>query len=218
MGTEKNLMVHYPKSHNRKSSRPVITESDREISRRFGKDYFDGARSFGYGGYFYDPKFWTETVATISSHYALNGEAKILDVGCAKGFMLRDFKKLLPECTVAGIDISEYAIENAHPEVKEFLVRGNATELPFNDESFDLVLSINTIHNLDLKDCTKALAEIERVTKANSFIVVDGWKTQIERNSLESWVVSARTILSAHDWLLVFQESGYTGDYAFWTP
>jgi len=217
VGMEIDLMRHYPKTAGRLDKRLFITDKDREISRLFGEDYFDGQRKHGYGGFQYHPKFWSETVKDFANHYSLKPDACILDVGCAKGFMLKDFKKLLPNSTLLGVDISEYAIRNSDPEVAESLILGNAVDLPFQDESFDLVISINTIHNLERADCIKALTEVQRVSRGNSFVMVDGWRTESEREALESWVLTARTLLSANQWIELFQEAKYLGDYAFWT-
>jgi SAM-dependent methyltransferase len=217
VGVELNLMRNYPKATNRQQTRPLVTEEDREISRFFGADYFDGERKHGYGGFQYDPKYWSATVIDFANYYGLKPDACILDVGCAKGFMLKDFRKLLPDSTLKGLDISEYAIKNSDPEVRNSLILGNAIELPFQDKSFDLVISINTVHNLERVDCIKALAEIVRVSRGNSFVMVDGWRTELEREALKSWVLTARTVLSVDQWLELFQEAGYHGDYAFWT-
>ena len=217
MGVELDLMRNYPKATDRLKERPLITGKDQEISRLFGADYFDGDRRHGYGGFRYDPKYWSATVINFQNHYALKSDARILDVGCAKGFMLKDFKKLLPESELLGLDISEYAIENSDQDVRDSLILGNATELPFAEGFFDLVISINTIHNLERADCIKALAEIERVSRGNSFVMVDGWRTESEMEALKSWVLTARTVLSVDQWIELFQEANYHGDYAFWT-
>jgi ubiquinone/menaquinone biosynthesis C-methylase UbiE len=131
--------------------------------------------------------------------------------------MLKDFKDLLPNSKIKGIDISNYAIRNAHLEVKDFLIQGNAIELPFSDGAFDLVISINTIHNLEKEDCVRALREIQRVSNGNSFVMVDGWRNKVEKSNLEAWVLTAQTVLSVEMWIDLFNEAGYTGDYAFWT-
>ena len=178
MGKEIDLMRFYPQSKGRLNERPIIVEEDRVISRKFGLDYFDGDRKHGYGGFSYHPRFWTDTVKLFASHYGLSQDAHILDVGCAKGFMLKDFKKLLPKSNLAGIDISDYAIEHADLEVKDFVCVGNASQLPYKDKHFDLVISINTLHNLDREGCISALSEIERVSKGNSFVMVDGWANE----------------------------------------
>lgn len=195
----------------------MISEEDREISRRFDREYFDGDRKYGYGGYSYNKKYWTATVKNISDHYELKSNSRILDIGCAKGFMLKDFKDLLPNSKITGIDISNYAIKNAHLNVKNFLIQGNAIELPFSDGAFDLVISINTIHNLKKEECVRALKEIERVSTGKSFVMVDGWRSKIEKSNLEAWVLTAQTVLSVEKWVELFNEAGYTGDYAFWT-
>ena len=156
---EINLLERYPQSKRSVADRgPAITEEVREVARRYGRDYFDGDRRYGYGGYSYHPRFWQETVRLFHDHYGLADDASVLDVGCAKGFMLHDFKLLYPGMTVAGIDISEYAIENAIETMKPFLRVGNAKELPFPDRSFDLVTAINTIHNLPLDECKQCSA------------------------------------------------------------
>ena len=217
MGKEIDLMRFYPQSKGRLNERPIIVEEDRVISRKFGLDYFDGDRKHGYGGFSYHPRFWTDTVKLFASHYGLSQDAHILDVGCAKGFMLKDFKKLLPKSNLAGIDISDYAIEHADLEVKDFVCVGNASQLPYKDKHFDLVISINTLHNLDREGCISALSEIERVSKGNSFVMVDGWENENERVALQSWVLTARTMMSKTDWIGLLKEAGYSGDYWFWT-
>ena len=218
MGQEVDLMRLYPKPGNRMGKRPAITEEQRRISRMFAFDYFDGDRSHGYGGFSYHPRFWSETVRLFADYYSLAADASILDIGCAKGFMLKDFAELMPSLAITGIDVSEYAIDNSDPVVRACLDQGNAKDLPYQDGVFDLVISINTIHNLPLDDVLRALREIERVGKGNSFIMVDGWRTEEERVDLENWVLTANTMLHVDTWRELFKSAGYTGDYSFWVP
>jgi ubiquinone/menaquinone biosynthesis C-methylase UbiE len=218
MGSELDLMRLYPKPKNRMTERPEITNADREISRRFGFDYFDGDRRHGYGGFGYHPRFWTDTVDLFTTHYGLSDDSAILDVGCGKGFMLKDFSLRLPGATLAGVDISSYAIEHADPDVVGLVRVGDAADLPFPGDSFDLVISINTVHNLDRDGCLRAFAELQRVSRGNAFVMVDGWKNAEEQELLQRWVLTARTMLSAEDWLVLMAEAGYEGDYAFWNP
>jgi SAM-dependent methyltransferase len=214
MGREINLLKHYPTCRRPIEQRArMVTEEHRRLARKFGKEYFDGDRLSGYGGYHYHPRFWRETARYFRDYYRLSGNASILDVGCAKGFLLHDFKELLPDARVAGLDISEYAIENASASIKPFLQVGNATALPFGDGEFDLVISINTIHNLDLTGCKTALREVQRVSRAHSFIVVDAWRTEAERLLLEQWILTCKTYLQVEDWKRLFAEVGYSGDY-----
>lgn len=186
-----------------------------EIARQFGKEYFDGDRLYGYGGYTYNPRFWIETVKHFRDYYKLKKDASVLDVGCAKGFMLHDFKILMPDITVSGIDISKYAIENAIDDMKPYLKIGNAKSLPFFDKSFDLVISINTVDHLPLEDCKKAISEIQRVTKKNAFICVNAWHNEKEKEKLLKWNVTALTNMYVNDWKKLFREVGYKGDY-YW--
>lgn len=214
--TEINLLDLYPRS-----SRPIderaalITEDHRIVARRFDKEFFDGDRLYGYGGYNYHPRFWQDTVKRISDYYHLTEESSLLDVGCAKGFMLHDFKELIPELKLSGIDVSQYAIDNAIESVRGDLRVGDAKDLPYDDDSFDLVISINTVHNLPIDECKQSLREIERVSRGHSFLIVDAWRNDEEQKRMMSWNLTALTYMHVDDWLKLFDEVGYTGDY-YW--
>lgn len=190
------------------------TEDDRFIAKQFGKEFFDGERKHGYGGYRYDGR-WLPVARRMIDHYHLGPEARILDVGSAKGFLLYDFLQILPDSTVRGIDVSVYAKEHAHAGMGAFIDIGSADELPYPDSSFDLVVSINSIHNLPLERCKRALREIERVSRAHKFVTVDAWRTEEEHQRLLDWILTAETYMSVDDWHHLFNDVGYTGD-AWW--
>ncbi len=216
MGQEINLLDLYPRSKRPIEERgKLVTEEHRKVARQFGKEYFDGERLYGYGGYSYHPRFWQATVKRFRDYYRLAEDASVLDVGCAKGFMLHDFKELMPNLTIAGIDISEYAIEHAIETVKPFLRVGNAKELPYEDNSFDLVISINTIHNLPLAECQQALREIQRVTRQHAFVTMDAWRNEEEKERMLKWNLTGLTYMHVNDWKRLFKEVRYQGDY-FW--
>lgn len=216
MGQEIDLLERYPKSKRPIDERgKLITEEHRAVARRFGVEYYDGERLTGYGGYNYHPRFWTDTVRFMRDHYGLAEDASLLDVGCAKGFMLHDFKLFMPDLKIAGVDISPYGIEHAIEDMKPYLQVANATDLPFEDNSFDLVICINTVHNLPLDLCKKALREIQRVSRKNAFVTMDAWRNEAERERLMKWNLTALTYMHVEDWKALFDEVGYTGDY-FW--
>ena len=219
MGIEIDLLVNYPKTKRNLTERAAAkTEEDRAIARQFGRDFFDGDRRHGYGGFSYNPRFWQPVIPTFAQHFGIDNSSSILDVGCGKGFMLFDMLQLIPGVKVAGVDISVYAVENALVEVKNALQVADARKLPFEDKSFDYVISINTIHNLERSDLIIALKEIERVAKKGSFITVDAFRTEEERFAMEAWNLTAKTILSVEDWKALFSEAGYTGDYYWFIP
>ena len=211
------LMRKYPKTARTEitSERVKVTSEDREKAQRFDKMYFDSERRYGYGGYNYNARFFTEVVKEFIYYYDLKPGAKILDVGCGKGFMLHDFKQAMPSLEVAGIDISDYALSKAMPDVAPFLQKACCSQLPFADKSFDLVIAISTIHNLDLQGVRKSLKEISRVSRGEAFIKVNGYKNLKERETLENWNLVAKTILRESEWEELFAETGYTGDYDF---
>ncbi len=219
MGQEIDLLINYPKTKRDVKERGATkTEADRAIARKFGKDFFDGDRRHGYGGFGYMERFWTPVVPTFQNQYNLTGESSVLDVGAAKGFMLYDFRRLIPNITVAGCDISDYAIKNAKEEVKPFLKTANAVDLPYKDNSFDLVISINTVHNLEKPELTRALQEIERVSRGNSFITVDAYRNEKEKELMYHWNLTAKTIMHVNEWKAFFNDIGYTGDYYWFIP
>ena len=216
---EINLLESYPQAKRNVSERGNIkTDEDKKIARQFGKEFFDGDRRYGYGGYSYDSRFWELVVPDFQKQYSLNDSSSILDVGCGKGFMLFDFSRLIPGITVSGIDISEYAIKNSMSEVKEHLRVGCASKLPYEDNTFDVAISINTIHNLDRDKCKLALQELERVSKVGSFVSVDAYRTEEEKKRMEDWNLTAKTFMHVDEWKVFFAEAGYTGDYYWFIP
>ena len=218
MGKEINLLKKYPKTKRDLKSRLIKkTSNDRAIARKFGYDFFDGDRKNGYGGYYYHPRFWNEVVKDFIKFYKLNKKSKILDIGCGKGFMLHDLKQAIPDITIRGIDISKYAINNSLLSVRKYLKKGNAKKLNFPDNYFDLTISITTLHNLNLNDFKKSIKEIQRVSK-KSFITVDSYRNEEEKKRMDAWNLTALTYMHRKDWIQLFKEINYTGDYFWFIP
>lgn len=185
-----------------------------KVAREYGRDFWDGDRRFGYGGYKYDGR-WGRVAEKLVKLYGLKHDAAILDVGCGKGFLLYELKKLLPEARISGFDISTYAIDNSKKEIKPNLFIHKAEDpYPFKDKEFDLVISITTLYNLGLKDLKSALSEVERVG-GNKYIVLESFRNVAELFNLQCWALTCRTFLSDKDWVWFFGQCGYTGDYEF---
>lgn len=213
---EINLLDRYPRSQRPIEERSrLVTEEHRRVARQFGPEFFDGDRLYGYGGYTYHPRFWTETVKRFRDYYQLPEDAAVLDVGCAKGFMMHDFKRLMPRMTIAGIDVSSYACAHALEDMKPFIRVGNAKALPYPDRSFDLVIAINAVHNLPPVECEQSLREVQRVSRAHAFITVDAWRTEDEHRRMLAWNLTALTSMHVDAWTALFARVGYTGDY-YW--
>jgi ubiquinone/menaquinone biosynthesis C-methylase UbiE len=195
-----------------------VVEADKaecaEVAIRFGKEYWDGDRKHGYGGFRYDGR-WRTVAEDMVKHYNLRPDSSILDVGCGKGFLLYEFTQVLPGVRVSGIDISQYAVDNAKEEIKPFLRVGNANHLPFEDQSFDLVISITTLHNLYLQDLWQALQEIERVGKGGKYVVVEAYRNEREKVNLLYWQLTCRAFHTPEEWEWIYKQTGYTGDYSF---
>jgi ubiquinone/menaquinone biosynthesis C-methylase UbiE len=185
------------------------------IAKQYGEMYWDGPREYGYGGYKYDGR-WRSVARDIIAHYGLKAGSRVLDVGCGKGFLIKD---LMLECAgleAFGLDVSLYALMHAPDEVIGRIHLGTAEKLPFPDKSFDCVLSLNTIHNFARPRAIKAMAEIERVSRGHAFVVVDSYHTPEQKEIFESWVLTAEFYDYPQGWLKVFEEAGYTGDWN-WT-
>ena len=218
MGIEIDLMKNYPRTkRDPKARADSKTEEDRRIARKFDKDFFDGDRKYGYGGYSYNSRFWQPVVPDFIEYYSLDNNCSLLDIGSGKGFMLRDFKEALPGLQIRGIDISEYAIQNSLGDIKDYQDVGDAKDLPYEDDSFDLALSIVTLHNLPREECAQSLKEITRVSK-NSFITLDAYSNDEEKSAMNDWNLTALTVMHVEEWKLFFEESGYTGDYYWFKP
>jgi len=219
MGREIDLMMNYPKSKRNVEDRGQSkTEEDRRIARKFEKEFFDGDRSQGYGGFNYLPRFWQPVIPTLQQHFGLSASSSVLDVGCAKGFMMHDMAELIPGITVKGIDVSAYAIATTIEDMRPHVQVADARKLPFDDNSFDVVISINTIHNLVLEECYEALREIQRVSKGRAYITVDAYRSSEEKERMFAWNLTAQTIMHVDEWKAFFSKVGYSGDYYWFIP
>jgi len=201
-----NLLKSLPKQKRNVNSRNEFkTKEVINISKKYSFDYWDGDRKYGYGGYKYDGR-WRSVAKDIISHYELKDNDKILDVGCGKGFLVKDLLLENRNLNVFGLDISRYALDNCPEEIIGKLHYGSADNLPFPNNSFDLVISINTIHNLNRKRASIALSEMQRVTKKN----------EKQKEIFEQWVLTAEFYDYPNGWIKLFNEAGYKGDYD-WT-
>jgi SAM-dependent methyltransferase len=219
MGSEIDLMQNYPRTKRNVEERgETKTPEHRATARQFGKEFFDGSRDTGYGGFNYNARFWEPVVPDFQAHWDLKAGDSVLDVGCAKGFMLYDMQRLIPGLRVHGIDISKYAIENGYEPIRPYLSVASCDDLPFEDKSFDVVISITTVHNMDYEGCIRTLKEIERISRRGSFITVDAYRNDEEKQRMEAWNLTAKTVLHVDEWRELFDKAGYTGDYHWFMP
>ena len=186
-----------------------------ELAKKWGFDYWDGDRRINYGGHRYMPGRWAPVAKAMIDHYRIKPGDKILDVGCGKGFLLYEITLLVPSVEVYGLDISDYAIEHAKEEIKVRIQLGNANSLPYPDKYFDLVYSLNTLHNLHNYDLDKALCEIERVGKNNKYFCVESYRNEVEKANLLYWQVTCEAFCTPEEWEWWFKQTGYTGDHSF---
>lgn len=211
---EINLLKSLPASKKNVEKRSEGKSEDViAASKKYGELYFDGPREYGYGGYKYDGR-WIPVAKDIIKHFNLKKGSKVLDVGCAKGFLVKDLLNL--GIDAYGIDISQYALNNCEAETIGRLHLGSAEKLPFPDNSFDAVIAINSIHNLEKQKCLSALKEIQRVSPHNSFVQVDSYRNEKEKEIFLSWVLTAEFHGYPDEWISLFKEAGYKGDY-YWT-
>lgn len=183
-------------------------------ARKFGNEFWDGERRTGYGGYLYDGR-WSPVAEQLINTYMLGPNASILDAGCGKGFLLYEISKLLPDCRIKGFDISEYAISHSPEPIREQLsVHKIQDQWPYDDKEFDVVVSLNTLHNLSIVDLERALLEMERVAK-NKYLVVESYRNELELFNLQCWALTCECFFTPDEWKWLFGKFGYTGDYEF---
>jgi hypothetical protein len=212
---EFNALKGYPEPKQPRHVGPgVRTIGNRIIAAYRGEEYYDGDRINGYGGFGYDGR-WAPIAENMYREYGLKEDSSVLQVGCEKGFLLYDFHEQYPSVVVRGTDISDYAIEHAMEDVKPHIQNAPFTDLPFDDDAFDLVLAIGVVYTLNLADSIKCLKEIQRVSRGTSFVTLGAYRTEEEKRMLEWWTVLGSTLLHEDEWVEVLEHAGYTGDYKF---
>jgi len=212
---EINLLDMYPQiKRNTKARKLEMTEGRKRIAKKFDWEYFD-KKGICYCGYIYDGR-WIPVAKRFIEYYNLNEKSKVLDLGSAKGYLVYDLRNF--GIDAYGVDVSKYAIECSPSGIREYLSMGDAKDLSiYRDKEFDLIICINTIHNLKENECRKAIREIQRVGK-NAFIVVDSYRNDREKERMLEWNITGETIKSSKEWKLIFEEEGYTGDYFWFIP
>ena len=213
---EINLLAKLPHTKRNIQKRHEAQSSENiALSRQYGQAYFDGPREVGYGGYRYDGR-WVPVAEDIVEHFNLKPGDRVLDVGCAKGFLVKDLMTVCPGLEAFGLDISEYALMHCEPEVVGRLHLGSADKLPFPDNSFNAVISLNTIHNFEESDAIRVVSEVQRLAPGRGFIQVDSYRTPEQRELFLTWVLTAKFHDYPEGWIRLFEKAGYTGDW-YWT-
>lgn len=184
------------------------------VASRFDGEYWDGDRRYGYGGYRYDGR-WLPVAKALAEFYGLRPGSRVLDVGCGKGYLIYELTRAVPGLEVAGLDVSAYALAHAKPEIAAQLQLGTAAQLPFEDDAFDLVLSLGTLHNLGVADLFASLREIARVAKTDAYVMVESYRDEREKANLLYWQLTCRSFYAVEDWEWIYRETGYRGDYGF---
>ena len=211
----KEFDIGYPHS----KAKRIIKEGSRSIKNRIiawdlDKEYYDGKRENGYGGFKYDGR-WATIMPSIIKKYKLNNNSSVLDLGCKKGFFLHDLKQALPEIEIKGVENHPYPIEQAMESVKDDLILCPYEKLPFENNSFNFVMAFASIYMLSFVGVLNALREIQRVCKGKSYVTLGAYRTKEEKELFLEWTLLGTTVLHEDEWLEVFKETGYTGDYFF---
>jgi len=186
-----------------------------KVAKQYGADYWDGDRRYGYGGYNYMPGRWKPVAEALIKTYSLGPGSKVLDVGCGKGFLLHEMLLLEPALQVKGFDVSTHGIGCATDLVRPHLYLHQAqAPFPYASQEFDLVISLGTLHNLRVFELKTALQEIGRVGR-HAYVMVESYRSEQEMFNLECWALTAESLFDATEWVWLFSEFGYSGDYEF---
>jgi ubiquinone/menaquinone biosynthesis C-methylase UbiE len=217
MGSLKNFVTPLHKA----TSRDVLARMiDDKVAcmlkaKEYEFDYWDGDRRFGYGGYKYLAGRWKPVAQALIDTYGLKAGSRILDVGCGKGFLLYELQLLDPGIEIVGFDISQHGLASRHPDLKANLFTHRAqAPYPFEDKSFDLVISLATLHNLRIFELQTALGEIQRVGK-QGYIMLESYRSEQELFNLQCWALTCESFFDKEEWIWLYKHFGYTGDYEF---
>jgi ubiquinone/menaquinone biosynthesis C-methylase UbiE len=184
-------------------------------AREYGFDYWDGDRRYGYGGYRYIPGRWRPVAEALIATYGLRPGNTVLDVGCGKAYLLYEMQLLMPELRLFGFDISTYGLGHAPADFAGRLFSHRAQDrYPFRDQEVDLVISLASLHNLQVFDLAAALGEIQRVGRQR-YVMVESYRDEQELFNLQCWALTAQAFFDTEEWAWLFDRFGYTGDYEF---
>ena len=214
---EINFLTKYQKATKRDYIKRVL-DGDKaacaKVAKKWGKDYWDGNRKYGYGGYHYDGR-WRPIAEDMVKHFDLKSGDKVLDIGCGKAFLLYELTQVVQGIEIHGLDISKYGIAHSKEEIRKHLKLGDCTSLPWKDNSFDFVYSINTFHNLEVFGLEKAIKEMQRVSKSKAWLCVESYRNEIEKANLLYWQITCMSFYNTEEWRWLFEEWSYQGDYGF---
>ena len=182
-------------------------------AKKYSKNYWDGPRKYGYGGYKYIPNRWTNVAKKIIRKFKLKNTSKILDIGCGKAFLLYEIKKILPDIQISGFDISKYAINKAPKNLrKKLFIHKAQQKYPYSKKKFDLAISLGCFHNLEINELKIAINEIQRVSK-KSYLMVESYRNEKELFNLQCWALTCESFFSKKEWLWLFKEFKYKNYY-----
>ena len=214
-------LVQYVTSLHQATSRSYIDRMvDNKVhcmlkAKEYEYDYWDGDRRFGYGGYKYIPGRWKPVAESLIENYSLTNDSSVLDVGCGKAYLLYEMKLLLPRLEVVGFDISKHGLADAKKGIRDSLFIHRAQDpYPFEDDEFDLVMSLGCLHNLRIFELKTALHEIERVGR-QGYVMLESYRNEQEQFNLQCWALSCESFFDNEEWLWLYDHFGYTGDYEF---
>ena len=184
-------------------------------AKEYEFDYWDGNRRFGYGGYKYLAGRWKPVAEAFIDKYGLTNNSSVLDVGCGKAYLLYELKLLLPDLRVKGFDISKHGLNEAKENLKEDLFIHQAQDsYPFEDNAFDLVISLGCLHNLRIFELKTSLGEIERVGKSG-YVMLESYRNELEQFNLQCWALTCESFFDKEEWEWIYNHFGFTGDYEF---
>ena len=148
----------------------ISVNAIKKVSKEFDEDYYERGPDSGkslYSNYKWLPELTIPMAFNLIETLHIGRDRKVLDFGCAKGFLVKAFRLLSREAY--GVDVSRYCIDQTHPDVKEYCKHSDGIDIPF-DHSFDWTIAKDVLEHVPYESIDAVVKKI--ISKTNNLFIV----------------------------------------------